>query len=266
MSFNASSTRTFMSYGDIASVTAPLTTALAAYSLPVSSRATPPKAIDRVSVGFRLPDASSLGLSFIHLEPASGPASNLVSIAWSRPFFAQSQLFVSAFADVSNRQNFGVFGGISIPLGDYGSVSTGATSSRSGASYTTDASRPLASQTGSYGWRVRDSEGAVPYRSAAGSYRASSATVQAGVEESQGGVVRGTAQIDGAIATMGRGVFFTNRVDDAFAVVDTGTPGVPVYHENRPIGETDSRGQLLDDRFHESCHKRGIHLGFRTPI
>jgi hypothetical protein len=22
----------------------------------------------------------------------------------------------------------------------------------------------------------------------------------------------------------------------------------------------------LDERFHESCHKRGIHLGFRTPI
>jgi putative tryptophan/tyrosine transport system substrate-binding protein len=22
----------------------------------------------------------------------------------------------------------------------------------------------------------------------------------------------------------------------------------------------------LDDRFHESCHKRGIHLGFRPPI
>lgn len=245
VSFNASSTRTFMNYGDIASVTAPLTTALAVYSLPVPSRAAPPKAIDRVSVGFRLPDASSLGLSFIHLEPASGPASNLVSLAWSRPFFAQSQMFVSAFADVSNRQNFGVFAGISIPLGDYGSVSSGATSSRSGTSYTTDASRPLASQTGSYGWRVRDSEGAVPYRSAAGSYRASSATVQAGVEESEGGVVRGTGQIDGAIAIMGRGVFFTNRVDDAFAVVDTGTPGIPVYHENRPIGETDSRGQLL---------------------
>jgi hypothetical protein len=24
--------------------------------------------------------------------------------------------------------------------------------------------------------------------------------------------------------------------------------------------------KALDDRFHESCHKRGIHLGFRTPI
>jgi cell filamentation protein len=28
---------------------------------------------------------------------------------------------------------------------------------------------------------------------------------------------------------------------------------------------TDKAG-YLDDRFHESCHKRGIHLGFRTPI
>jgi outer membrane usher protein len=82
-------------------------------------------------------------------------------------------------------------------------------------------------------------------RSVAASYRAPSATIQAGVEQFQGGAVRGTAQIDGAIATMGRGVFLTNRVDDAFAVVDTGVPGIPVYQENRPIGETDSRGQLL---------------------
>jgi len=32
-------------------------------------------------------------------------------------------------------------------------------------------------------------------------------------------------------------------------------------------GWSDSRiAEALDDRFHESCHKRGIHLGFRTPI
>src|SRR6266851_3719644 len=212
ISFNVSSTRTYKSYNDVAAVTAPLINALAAYNVPVSVTSGPAKAIDRVSVGFRLPDSSSLGLSFVHLEPASGAASNLVSVAWSRGFYAQSQLFVTAFADVSNRQNYGIFGGISIPIGDSSSVSTGATSSRSGTSYTTDASRPLASQPGSYGWRVRDSEGAVPYRSAAASYRSSSGTIQAGVEQSQGSVVRGTAQVDGAIATMGRGVFLTNRI------------------------------------------------------
>jgi outer membrane usher protein len=168
-----------------------------------------------------------------------------LSAAWSRSAFAQSQVFVTAFADVSNRQNYGAFVGISIPIGDYGAVSTGATTSRSGTSLTTDASRPLTADPGSYGWRVRDSEGAVVARSAAASYRSSVATVQAGVEQSQKNVVQGMAQIDGAVATVGGGVFASNRIDDSFAVVDAGAPGVPVLYENRPAGETNSSGKLL---------------------
>ncbi len=245
ISLSGSSTRTFISYNDVASVTAPVINALSTLNDPVSTGSIPPKAIDRVTAGFRLPDHSSLGLSFVHLLPASGLASNLVSVAWSRAAFAQSQVFVTAFADLSNRQNYGVFAGISIPLGQSAAMSTGATSSKSGTSFTTDASRPLAEEAGSYGWRVRDSERAVVDRSAAGSYRSSVATVQAGVEQSLGNVIRGTAQVDGAVATMGSGVFATNRIDDSFAVVDTGTPGVPVLYENRPAGETNSSGKLL---------------------
>jgi outer membrane usher protein len=245
VSFSASSTRTFMDYNDVASVTAPVISALSTPNIPVSTGSGPSKAIDRVTAGFRLPDYSSLGLSFVHLVPASGAASNLLSAAWSRAAFAQSQVFVTAFADVTNRQNYGIFAGISMPLGESASMSTGATTSKSGTSFTTDASRPLAAESGSYGWRVRDSEGAVVDRSAAGSYRSSVGTVQAGVEQSQGNVLRGTAQVDGAIAAMGKGVFVTNRIDDSFAVVDAGTPGVPVLYENRPIGETNGSGKLL---------------------
>ena len=245
VSFSASSTRTFMDYNDVASVTAPVISSLSTSNIPLSTGSSPSKAIDRITAGFRLPDYSSLGLSFVHLVPASGAASNLVSAAWSRAAFAQSQVFVTAFADVTNRQNYGAFAGISIPLGQSASMSTGATSSKSGTSFTTDASRPLAAESGSYGWRVRDSEGAVVDRSAAGSYRSSVATVQAGVEQSQGTVLRGSAQVDGAVAAMGKGVFATNRIDNSFAVVDTGTPGVPVLYENRPIGETNGSGKLL---------------------
>jgi outer membrane usher protein len=241
----ASSTRTFQSYNDLASVTAPLANWIAALGASLTNSAAPPKAIDRVTVGFRLPDSSSLGLTFVHLEPDSGAASNIVSAAWSRPLFGRAQTFVTAFADVSNHRNYGAFAGISTPFGDGGTVSTGATSSASGTSITTDASRPLPSQVGNYGWRVRDSEGAVTDRSAAASYRASSGLIQVGVEQSQGNAVQGTAQIEGAIASIGGGVFFANRIDDSFAVVDTGTPGVPVFNENRPIGETNSSGQLL---------------------
>jgi outer membrane usher protein len=245
VSLNVSSTRTYMNFNDVASVTAPLVNLLAPYNIQSTAISAPAKAIDRISAGFSLPDSSSLGLSFVHLEPAYGAASNLVSVAWSRAFYLQSQLFATSFADLSDRRNYGVFGGISIPIGESSSVTTGATSSRSGTSLTTDASRPLAMEPGSYGARVRDSEGAVPYRSAAASYRASAATVQAGVEQSQGKVLRGMGQVDGAVAAIGGGVFFSNRIDDAFAVVDTGVPGVPVFRENQPVGETNGRGQLL---------------------
>jgi outer membrane usher protein len=247
MSLNASSTRTFStSYNDLASITAPtltlINTLTATAVIPAAT--SPPKALDRVSLGMRLPDRSSLGLSFVHLEPAASRASNLVSVAWSRPIFENSQLFVTAFSDVSDKKSYGLFAGVSIPLGDRTSVSTGATSSSTGTSFTTDASRPLGMEIGNYGWRVRDSEGASGYRSGAGSYRGSAGTVQAGVEQSANGV-RTLGQADGAIAFLGNNVFFSNRIDDSFAVVDTGAPRVPVFYENRPYGETDKNGQLL---------------------
>src|SRR5262249_58984445 len=52
-------------------------------------------------------------------------------------------------------------------------------------------------------------------------------------------------QVNGAVATMGGGVFMSNRIEDSFAVVDTSTPNVGVLYENRPAGKTNSRGQVL---------------------
>jgi outer membrane usher protein len=244
LTINASSTRTFGAYNDLASTTAPIANTFAALHPTLAASTAPPKALDRISVGMRLPDLSSLGLSFVHLETAAGDTSNLFSAAWSRRIFANSQIFVTAFMDVKQQDNYGVFGGISVPFGDKASVSVGATSSATGTSITADASRPLSSQIGSYGWRVRESEGASSFRSAAGSYRTSGAAVQAGIEQS-GRTIRTMAQAEGAIAFIGNSVFFSNRIDDAFAIVDAGAPGVPVFYENRPYGETDKNGQLL---------------------
>ena len=38
---------------------------------------------------------------------------------------------------------------------------------------------------------------------------------------------------------------FANRINNSFAVVDTGIPNARVLYENNPIGETDSDGTLL---------------------
>jgi outer membrane usher protein len=53
------------------------------------------------------------------------------------------------------------------------------------------------------------------------------------------------AAFSGALVAAGNGVFASQRIDDAFAVVNAGAPGVKVLRENQPVGVTDSSGRLL---------------------
>ena len=48
-----------------------------------------------------------------------------------------------------------------------------------------------------------------------------------------------------AIVTTPAGVFAARRINDAFAIVDVGAPGVEVLHENRVVGRTDWRGMIV---------------------
>ncbi|MCP1732981.1 MULTISPECIES: fimbria/pilus outer membrane usher protein [Bradyrhizobium] len=189
-------------------------------------------------------DRSNINLSYTQLESALGDRNRIVGLSFSRNFFRNSTIFVTAFKDIDDRKSFGIFAGISMPFGNDVTVSTGVQSGPTGASVVTDAMKSERLETGSYGARVRDSEGSIPDRSATASYRASFGRVEVGVQQ-YGSNTRATAQIDGSIAFAGGGVFFGNRIDDAFAVVNAGAPNVAVQYENRPVGVTDSRGLLL---------------------
>src|SRR5690606_20650394 len=48
-----------------------------------------------------------------------------------------------------------------------------------------------------------------------------------------------------SVVVAGGGVFLSRRIDDAFAVVDAGAPGVEVSAENRPVGRTGRSGKIL---------------------
>ncbi|MDT9127046.1 hypothetical protein RSW40_26950, partial [Escherichia coli] len=54
----------------------------------------------------------------------------------------------------------------------------------------------------------------------------------------------------GSIAIAGGDVFLGNRIDDAFAVVDAGAPGVEILLENRPMGQTNRGGKILLANLH----------------
>jgi len=262
VSINASSQMTFGAYNDLASVTArldqnistdpydigpilDLSTSVqkAANSKALFTTSQPPKMLNRISFGVPLPFYSvNLSAGFTQTRDAADVRSDIANVTLSFPV-GRTSFFATAFTTVSGEKNSGFLAGMSMPLGNV-TTSLSVSGGTDGLSINADAVKPLDQKPGSWGWRVRDSEGVGAQRSAAVSYRSSFARTEAGISQGANGVVA-TAEVEGAVATMGGGVFFANRIDDAFAVVETGVPEVEVFHENRPAGMTNSSGRAL---------------------
>jgi outer membrane usher protein len=261
VSINASSQMTFGTYNDLASVTARLDQgasidpfdigSLVALSTSVQkatknvlfTTAQPPKMMNRISLGVPLPFYNiNLSAGFTNSLGADNVRSDIANVTISFPV-GRASLFGTAFTTISGEKNRGFLVGMSMPLGDV-TTSLSVSGGTSGLSVNTDAVKPLDQKPGSWGWRARDSEGVGAQRSAAVSYRSSFARTEAAVSQGSNGVVA-TGEVEGAVVAMGGGVFFANRIDDAFAVVETGVPDVEVFHENRPAGLTNSSGRAL---------------------
>ncbi|MEA2991608.1 MAG: outer rane usher protein [Alphaproteobacteria bacterium] len=253
VNFHASSHRTFKDYNDLASVTArflptPLST-IASPSLLLTS-AKPARSAETISIGFPIPFEASLNFGFLHQMLDDGTRSNIFNVSYSKQIFSTASLSVTAFADLSDKKNVGIFFGLSMPLGLPASLggpvyaSASASSTRNGTNTAFDVVKSMQAEPGSYGWGLRENRGSSPSRSAAGSYRSSVAQFDGFVQQAAA-TTNASGQIQGAIAVAGGGVFASNRIDDAFAVVNVGAPDVEVQYENRPAGRTDARGQLL---------------------
>ncbi|MFN0192864.1 MAG: fimbria/pilus outer membrane usher protein [Aestuariivirga sp.] len=242
VTINAATSRTFGEYSDLAFVIS----RDAASSAADLSDAEPAKAIDRISLGFQLPfDINGgFGLSGIHVETADGEENWIGTASYTRPLWGKSSLSVSSFADFGDSGNYGAFVFFSSPIGGWGYGSAGLTTSETGVSVSADVSKPRGDAPGSFGWRAEVREGDAPSYRAGASYRTTFADMEAGVSHA-GGETLTTALADGALVFAEGGLFASRRVDDAFAVVDAGAPGVTVYHENRNVGRTGKSGKLL---------------------
>jgi outer membrane usher protein len=254
--FNVSSQRTFGDYEDLASASARLQATTSAspatssgaspLNLDLYNSTRPPLALDRVMVGGPLAfdPASSWNASVIHEHDASDNVSDLASFSYARSLPFNVSLFATVYKNVGGGSNLGMIFGLTMPLGPSVSVSSSVSTVPGGAVGTLEASHSLGPEPGSVGWQMQDSEGAVPYRQAAVSYRSTYLTVQAGGYQSPL-ASGGNVGADGSIAIMGGDVFFSNRINDAFAVVDAGAPNVEVFYENQPVGTTDAHGMFL---------------------
>lgn len=265
LNVHASSQRTFASYNDLASATTRLQNLgtlpvsfldgfltflpylpTNARFAPIYNNVLPPREIDQFSIGALVPFDKKAGwnLSYLRELDAVGHLSNIFSASYSRSLPYNASLFATVFSDFGSNKNTGVVVGFSIPLGQTGSLTSSVSTGQGGTTATVDAVKSLGPATGDYGWEVRDAEGASAYRAASFSYRTGYLTAKVGVSEYQGNS-NGALELRGSIVSMGGDVFFSDWIDDGFAVVNAGAPGIEVSYENRPIGKTDSLGMIL---------------------
>jgi outer membrane usher protein len=230
----------FGDYDDIASITAegPMFGA-------ASFSGRMPRTLAQLSVFTPGPfERSNLSFSYTQQSHDSGGNSKIVGVSYGQSLFKSSSLYASAFTDLADGNSFGVFAGVTIPLDHDVNISTGYEQTSGGPAGFVDIAKSEEQEVGGYGWHLRTSEGSMPDRSAAASYRGRYARVAGSVQQVDDGL-RANAQVDGAIAVAAGGIFSTNRIDDAFAVVNVGEPGVNVILENRLVGRTNGNGRLL---------------------
>ncbi len=242
-----SSLRSYGDYQDLASITAP--------KLPITqilgSAATPTAATtgavykrqDQISLSLPLIfDAGSFNISYTEAEDADKNEYKVGSVSYSRPFFCDSSLSLTAFSDFDKSNSWGVYAGLTFHWDKYaaGPIAEAGIGGLSAGGYL---QRSLGTEAGSYGYNIRAQEGSNPANSASFSYRAQEAQLDTGIQET-GKTVQAAASVSGSIAIM-NGVYLANRIDNSFAIVDTGIPGVTVLQDNQPIGETDSDGRIL---------------------
>jgi len=200
--------------------------------------------ITAATLSLSLGPAGTLGLGYFDIRRETGGDARLANASWSLPLGLGSRLHASASREFEEDSWSGALT-VSVPLGGRGGTLAGGLAARSGSGrvWRADYSRPVpvaggigwsasaVGQGGNFDWRGDISWRANPVELRAGAYGSDGAT--------------GWFGASGALVFMDNALFAANRVADAFVVVNTGTPDIPVRYENQYVGKTDGGGQLL---------------------
>lgn len=175
---------------------------------------------------------------------ADGERDMSIGLSHSRPLFERGSLNLSAAAVRGESRDLVLGVGVNLPLGERSRISSrihrrdgkfGATLSAQG--------RPRDKRDG-WNWRLQATRDAHARISARAGRHHSAGRLELAARASRNRQ-RATVRASGSVALAGGGVFFSERISDAFAVVDVGAPDVEVMFENRSVGRTGASGRLL---------------------
>lgn len=199
-----------------------------------------------LQLGFPLgEEGGSLSLNHVDQQYWGQPGNRIWSVNYSRNLFREFYLLLYATQSVSATNTNRTIGfNISHSFGDRTSASAQFNRQNAGNDRLVQVQKNLPEGSG-FGYRLLAQEGLNKREEANGSWQTDRGTYTAGVSQ-QPATSTTRLGASGGIAFLGGSAFASRRIDDSFAVVNTGGyPDVRVYYENRPVGTTDSEGKAL---------------------
>ncbi len=172
----------------------------------------------------------------------------IASASISRSLFDRVSVWAHAYRDFGDEDDYGVFVGLSLPLGRNIAASSSYSRNRRNSIISTRVWRDPDGSEGSWGWILDDSEtlrgNAKTHRAATVRYLARFATLEGSIIQ-QGNDVRATAYAEGSVVAMGGGVFLSRRIEDSFAVVRGAGSEIPVLSNTIVVTRTNREGRAL---------------------
>ncbi|WP_427306049.1 fimbria/pilus outer membrane usher protein [Cupriavidus sp. H39] len=220
---------------------------LADYDMPKQVRSS--RVVNQATAAVNLgPGGGTLGTGFFDVRGADGTRTRVANFSYMRGVFGSANLYASLNKVIGQKGLMAQLQLI-VPLeGKVGTISAGLSRDDNGEfSQRLQYSRAVPSD-GGVGVDLGYSAGAPNYQQASATWRTPVMQVQAGVYGQGNAAQPYTRSLDvqGSLVAMGGGIMAANRIDDAFAVVDTqGYADVPVRYENQLIGKTNGGGRLL---------------------
>ncbi|QDZ08267.1 fimbrial biogenesis outer membrane usher protein [Sphingomonas panacisoli] len=202
---------------------------------------------DRVSGSVVLNGLGSLGVGYIDARTRDGSRARIASASFSLPLARSISAFAAADYDI-DRKAFSAQLRIVVPLGG-GSASAGVSRQPNrGMLFEGDYARSVPTD-GGFGFAASAATGSNGgfYGQASGTWRGDAVQIDAGASTTPGSASY-WAGVTGAVALLNDKVYVANQLPDAFAVIVTDLPKVPVYYENQLIGRTERDGRLFVPR------------------
>ncbi|WP_145579931.1 fimbria/pilus outer membrane usher protein [Yersinia vastinensis] len=207
----------------------------------------PSRRTDQITGSLGLGEYGSIGSGYFDVQDALGERTRLVNLSYSTTVFGNTSFYLSVNRELGTK-GYNAQMVFSIPLGDWGAGSISSMRDANNVwSQRVNYSRSTPTN-GGFGWNMAYANGSGENSS----YQQADLIWRTRMMESRVGVYgsdndyRTWGEVSGSVVMMNRGIYASNTINDAFALVSThGFGQIPVSYENQLIGTTDDDGYLL---------------------